>query len=73
MLGPLVLSWSRIKDPVARGIALGTISHGQGTSAALIESDLSGAMSSLATAVAAVLTSLLASTYIPLLLQLLGD
>jgi putative effector of murein hydrolase len=72
MLGPLILSWSRITDPVARGIALGTISHGQGTSVALVESEVSGAMASLATAATAVVTSLLASTYVPLLLQLLG-
>ena len=71
MLGPLALNMSRVTDPVARGIALGTISHGQGTSAALAESELSGAMASLATAAAAVLTSLLAATYIPFLLELL--
>jgi hypothetical protein len=39
---------------------------------ALVESEVSGAMSSLATASTAVVSSVLASTYVPLLLRLLG-
>jgi putative effector of murein hydrolase len=61
-----------ISLPLPRRIALGTIAHGQGTSAAMVESDTSGAMSSLATAATAVLTSLLAATYVPLILAFLG-
>ena len=50
MLGPLVLNVSGVTDPIPRGIALGSIAHGQGTSAGLTESELSGAMASLSTA-----------------------
>ncbi len=31
VLGPSLLTWFKITDPVARGLALGTTSHGQGT------------------------------------------
>ena len=72
VLGPLVLSRCRIVDPVARGVALGTISHGQGTAAAFLESETAGAMSSLAMVGAAVTTALIAPVYIPWLLWLLG-
>jgi len=71
MFGPMVLNRCRVTDPVARGIALGTASHGQGTAAALLESETAGAMSSLAMAGAAVFTAAIAPVYIPLLLRLL--
>lgn len=44
MLGPTLLSWARVRLPVARGIALGTISHAQGTAIALQEHEASGAV-----------------------------
>jgi len=72
MLGPAILTRCRVNDPVARGIALGTCSHGQGTAAALLESETAGAMSGLAMAGAAVFTATIAPAYIPLLLGLLG-
>ena len=71
MFGPTVLTRCRVTDPVARGIALGTASHGQGTAAALLESETAGAMSSLAMAGAAVFTAAIAPVYVPLLLRLL--
>jgi predicted murein hydrolase (TIGR00659 family) len=71
MFGPTVLTRCRVTDPVARGIALGTASHGQGTAAALLEGETAGAMSSLAMAGAAVFTAAIAPVYIPLLLRLL--
>jgi len=71
MFGPALLTRCRVTDPVARGIALGTASHGQGTAAALLESETAGAMSSLAMAGAAVFTAAIAPAYIPLLLRLL--
>lgn len=72
MLGPTVLARCRVTDPVARGVALGTISHGQGTAAALLESETAGAMSSLAMVGAAVVTTLIAPVYIPWLVRLLA-
>ncbi|GAC1444147.1 MAG: LrgB family protein [Vulcanimicrobiaceae bacterium] len=58
-LGPLVLSMLRVKDAIARGVALGTISHGIGTAQAASESDVSGAASSLAMCVVAVVLATL--------------
>jgi predicted murein hydrolase (TIGR00659 family) len=72
MFGPAVLTRCQVTDPVARGIALGTASHGQGTAAALLEGEMAGAMSSLAMAVAAVFTAAIAPAYIPALLRLLA-
>jgi putative effector of murein hydrolase len=60
MLGPWLMDLMRIRDPLARGLALGTISHGQGTAQAVIEGELQGATASIAMGLAAVLTSLVA-------------
>ncbi|CAB4956524.1 unannotated protein [freshwater metagenome] len=60
MFGPWLLTRMRITRAEARGEALGTISHGQGTAEALHEGDLTGAASSIAMGSAAVLTSLIA-------------
>jgi predicted murein hydrolase (TIGR00659 family) len=68
ILGPLILSAARVQDPVARGLALGTVSHGQGTAVALLESERAGAMGGVAMAIAAVFTALIAPYYLPLLL-----
>jgi putative effector of murein hydrolase len=72
MFGPALLTRCRVTDPVARGIALGTTSHGQGTAAALLEGEASGALASLAMAGAAVFTAAVAPVYIPFLLRLLA-
>lgn len=71
ILGPSLLTCCRITNPVARGVALGTISHGQGTAAALLESETAGAMASLAMTGAAIVTALIAPVYVPWLLRLL--
>lgn len=65
MLGPWLLDRTGVRSPLARGLALGTISHGQGTAQAALENELSGAIASVALGVAAVFGSLLA----PRLLQ----
>jgi putative effector of murein hydrolase len=72
MLGPTVLSWARVRQPLARGIALGTISHAQGTAVALQEHEASGAVSTLALAGAALMTTLLLPFALPAALHLLG-
>ena len=56
-----------IRSPLARGLALGTISHGQGTAQAALESELAGAIASIALGVAAVFTSLVAPLLLPYL------
>jgi putative effector of murein hydrolase len=42
-IGPTLLSWVRVKAPLARGLALGTLSHAIGTARALEEGPLPGA------------------------------
>jgi predicted murein hydrolase (TIGR00659 family) len=68
ILGPMALSALRVKNPVARGLALGTVSHGQGTAVALLEGETAGAMGGVAMAIAAVFTALIAPYYLPLFL-----
>jgi predicted murein hydrolase (TIGR00659 family) len=57
--GPWILDRLRIRDPRARGIALGAASHGIGTSRALHESRTEGAFSALSMALTALATSVL--------------
>jgi predicted murein hydrolase (TIGR00659 family) len=68
LLGGWLLTLARISDPVARGLALGTVSHGQGTATALMEGELQGAMAGLAMILAGIFTAGLA----PLAVWLLG-
>jgi len=67
MLGPWLLDRAGIKSPLARGLALGTISHGQGTAQAALENELSGAIASIALGIAAVFVSLIAPSLLPYL------
>lgn len=51
-----VLRLTRITDPIAKGVAIGTSSHAVGTAKALELGQVEGAMSSLSIAVAGILT-----------------
>jgi putative effector of murein hydrolase len=66
--GPAVLTLLRIRDPHARGLALGSVSHGIGTSRALHDDALEGAFAGLAMGLTALATSLLLPLLVPLLL-----
>jgi predicted murein hydrolase (TIGR00659 family) len=68
ILGPMLLSALKVHNPVARGLALGTVSHGQGTAVALMEGETAGAMGGVAMAIAAVFTALISPYYLPLFL-----
>ena len=46
----------RVKDPIAKGLALGTAAHAIGTARALEMGEIEGAMSSLSIAVAGLMT-----------------
>lgn len=59
VLGPYVLTWSGITSPSARGVALGTVSHGIATARAFSESEYTGCCASLAMGLNAFLTALL--------------
>ena len=63
MIGETVCRIFRIKEPVAKGLALGTSAHAIGTSKAMELGEIEGAMSSLAIAVAGLLTVIAASFF----------
>ncbi len=63
VLAELVFKMLRIRHPVAKGLALGTASHAIGTARAMELGQAEGAMSSLAIAVAGLLTVVLASVF----------
>ena len=63
MIADVVYRVFRIKEPVAKGLALGTASHAIGTAKAMEMGPVEGAMSSLAIAVAGLLTVILASVF----------
>lgn len=66
VLGPWVLDRIGVRDPRARGIAMGSVTHGIGTARALQESRTEGAFSALCMGLTAVATSVL----VPLLVLL---
>ncbi len=63
VLGEFLLKLFKIKEPIAKGLALGTASHAIGTAKAMELGPVEGAMSSLAIAVAGLLTVLGASVF----------
>lgn len=65
-IGLPLLTWSGITDPVARGLAMGTVAHGQGTAMAFMEGYEQGAMAGLAMTLAGIMTAAAA----PLLVRL---
>ncbi|MDK2853882.1 CidB/LrgB family autolysis modulator [Thermococcus sp. PK] len=66
-IGVEMLDAFKIKDRVARGLAMGVTSHGLGTARIILVDELSGAVSGLAMALNGVFTSLI----LPYLLKLL--
>ncbi|SCM79041.1 putative effector of murein hydrolase [uncultured Sporomusa sp.] len=66
VIGLSLLSRFKIYNPVARGLAMGTVSHGQGTAMALLEGEQPGAMAGVAMALAGIFTSVLAPVLIAL-------
>jgi predicted murein hydrolase (TIGR00659 family) len=67
--GPWLMDRLAITNPISRGLALGTISHGQGTAQAATESELSGAIAGVAMGLGAVCTSLAAPWVVPILFE----
>lgn len=59
----LILKIFRIKEPVAKGVAVGSASHAIGTAKALEMGEIEGAMSSLSIAVSGLLTVVGASVF----------
>src|SRR5260370_42647166 len=65
--GPWFMDRLGITHPVSRGLALGTIAHGQGTAQAAIESELSGALARAAVRLGPACPSLAAPYLVPLM------
>ena len=63
VIGEAVCKLFRIYEPIAKGLALGTSSHAIGTAKALEMGEVEGAMSSLAIAVAGLLTVIGAAVF----------
>jgi len=55
--GPYILTWAGVLCPAARGVALGTASHGIATARAFSECELAGCCASLAMGLNAILTA----------------
>ncbi|NJD98536.1 CidB/LrgB family autolysis modulator [Thermococcus sp. LS1] len=66
-IGVELLNTVRIKDRIARGLAMGVTSHGLGTARIILDDELAGAVSGLAMALNGVFTSLV----LPYLIELL--
>lgn len=63
MIAETVIKLARIEEPIAKGLALGTSAHAIGTAKAMELGEIEGAMSSLAIAVAGLLTVVGASVF----------
>lgn len=59
VIGPYLLDLLRVRDEAARGLAMGTASHGIGTARALQVSEIAGAFSGLAMGLNALATAIL--------------
>ncbi|KUP08211.1 membrane protein [Bacillus coahuilensis m2-6] len=64
MFGPWIMTIAKISHPISRGLALGVISHGIGTSEAIKEGEVEGAVAGSAMGV----TALILAIAIPLIL-----
>ncbi|MEM1501826.1 LrgB family protein [Domibacillus sp. 8LH] len=67
VFGPPLLTMFNINDPFSRGLGIGTISHGIGTSQAVQEGPVQGTVSSAAMGVSAIITSLVLPWLFPFL------
>lgn len=67
LFAPQLCRLFRIKDPVAKGVAIGTSSHALGTAKAIEMGDIEGAMSGLSIAVTGLLTVVFAPFFASLI------
>ncbi|WP_245796413.1 LrgB family protein [Domibacillus antri] len=67
VFGPFLLTAMNITDPFSRGLGIGTVSHGIGTSQAVLEGPVQGAVSSAAMGFAAIVTSFVLPWFFPLI------
>ncbi|MCQ6277730.1 LrgB family protein [Bacillus sp. EB600] len=65
MFGPKLLNLLHVHHPFARGLSIGTISHGIGTAEAVREGEMQGAVAGASMGIAAILTSFIIPYLIP--------
>ena len=63
VFGELILKMFRVRNPIAKGVAIGTCSHAFGTMKALEMGEVEGAMSSLSVVVAGLMTVITVSLF----------
>ena len=63
IFGELICKIFRIKEPIAKGLAIGSAAHASGTAKAMEMGEIEGAMSSLSIAVAGILTVVFSSVF----------
>lgn len=63
VIAEYVCRFLEIKDPIAKGVAIGTASHAMGTAKAMEMGEVEGAMSSLSIAVAGLMTVIAATIF----------
>lgn len=69
VFGATLLTWAGITHPVARGLAMGTGAHGQGTAMAFMEGEREGSMAGLAMTLAGLTTATIAPLVVRLLIR----
>lgn len=67
VVGPSILKWVGVDEPIAQGLALGSASHATGTSKAIELGEVQAAMSSLAIVVTGIMTVFILPTVVRLL------
>ncbi len=68
LIGPWILNLCAVRDPLCRGLAYGSISHGIGTVQACAEGELQGAVAGAAMGFSAVLVALAVPRMLPFLM-----
>lgn len=68
ILGPWLMNVTKVTHPLSRGLALGTISHGQGTAQAATEGELQGAIAGVAMGLSAIFTAVIVPMIVPFFL-----
>ena len=59
IIGPLLIQWCSIKNPVVAGVAMGTSAHGIGTAKAIELGEVQGAISGVSIGVTGIFTTIL--------------
>lgn len=67
IFGYTIMKWTRVKNPIAQGLSMGTAAHGMGTSMSMAISPSFGALASIGLILNGIFTAILAPTILQLL------